>query len=66
MATAIINGIRVTGTPEELARLMQLAKSADGAQPARRMPRWVDKTGDAPQPRPMRVIAGDDAEEATR
>lgn len=39
----IINGQIVEGTPEEIARLLQLAKS-QGAAPAVRMPRWVDKT----------------------
>lgn len=43
MAEAIINGVKVKGTPEEIARLMQLAKS-QGGDPAPRMPRWVDKT----------------------
>ena len=47
MATAIIHGIRVTGTPEELARLMELAKSADAQEPPRRHPRWIDKTGES-------------------
>lgn len=39
----VINGQVVEGTPEEIARLMELAKSL-GARPAERMPRWVDKT----------------------
>lgn len=39
----VINGHVVKGTPEEIARLMQLAKS-QGGDPAPRMPRWVDKT----------------------
>lgn len=39
----IINGQVVEGTPEEIAKLMQLAKSQQG-QTATRMPRWVDKT----------------------
>ena len=40
---ATINGQLVEGTPEEIAKLLQLAKS-QGAAPAIRMPRWVDKT----------------------
>lgn len=40
---ATINGQVVEGTPEEIAKLLQLAKSAQGAT-AVRMPRWVDKT----------------------
>lgn len=40
---ATINGQVVEGTPEEIAKLLQLAKSEQG-QTAVRMPRWVDKT----------------------
>ena len=64
MATAIINGIRVTGTPEELARLMDLAKSADAQQPARRLPRWVDKTGRPVADPGVLTIRGDAREDA--
>lgn len=47
----VINGQVVEGTPEEIARLLQLAKS-QGAQPSPRMPRWVDKTGEAEKDAP--------------
>jgi hypothetical protein len=40
---ATINGQPVEGTPEEIAQLLALAKSA-GPAPALRMPQWVDKT----------------------
>ncbi len=42
---ATINGQRVEGTPEEIARLMELAKS-QGSEQQTRSPRWVDRTGE--------------------
>ena len=42
---ATINGQPVEGTPEEIAKLLQLAKSQNGAQPTR-MPQWVDRTAE--------------------
>ena len=41
----VINGQVVEGTPEEIAKLLELAKSARGPAPVR-MPQWVDKTKD--------------------
>ena len=40
---AVVNGQVVEGTPEEIAKLLELAKSTGGS-PQQRMPRWVDKT----------------------
>ncbi len=45
MAKAVINGVPVEGTPEEIAKLLQLAKSQNVSQPTR-MPQWVDRTGE--------------------
>ena len=42
---ATINGQPVEGTPEEIARLMELAKSQRREMPTR-SPRWVDRTGE--------------------
>lgn len=42
----VINGQVVEGTPEEIAKLLELSKSL-GGQPVQRMPRWVDKTGES-------------------
>ncbi len=39
----VIQGQVVEGTPEEIAKLLELAKSLGGSRAAR-MPRWVDKT----------------------
>jgi len=44
----VINGQVVEGTPEEIAKLLELSKSL-GGQPAQRMPRWVDKTEGTPK-----------------
>lgn len=43
---AVVNGQVVEGTPEEIAKLLELAKSTGGT-PQQRMPRWVDKTAPA-------------------
>lgn len=40
------DGSWAEGTPEELARLVQLLKSQQGERPVR-SPVWVDKTGSA-------------------